>query len=355
MAKHVLLVDDEPQLLYSLNEYLAHAGYEVTPVDSGAKALDALIDSPPDFIICDIMMEDMDGFEFQRRVSSLTGDSIPFVFLTALGGAKDRVAGLRNGADDYITKPFDPEELEARLGAIMHRVEQTRREERRESEGLRERIVAELTGRLRTPVTNLMAHLNLLLSERFGDDDLGKKRYLQRALDDAGVLCELINDLTWATTSDGVRNVSLKREPIRVAPVVRLASANAALLANEKGVGLRITCGGLLSGNIDAEVMSEALAGLLKSAVEFSAPGSQVEITARRASEGGLEFVIADGGRQAYCDDRLSQELADALDYARKVIKAHGGQIRVERREDGSQSFVSWVPGRVAKHVGKRR
>jgi DNA-binding response OmpR family regulator len=354
MAQTVLLVDDEPQLLYSLNEYLAQAGYNVLAAASGSKALDVLVDEPPDFIISDIMMDDMDGFEFQRRVISLTGDSIPFIFLTAKDDLHDRITGLRNGADDYITKPFDPEELEARLVSIMHRIEQTRREERRETENLRDRIVSELASRLRSPVTNLMAHLNLLLTERFGEDDAGKRRYLQSALQDANALVRLIEDLSWSNLDDGSQTMAIKREPIRVAPVVRRASANAARLACEQGIELRITCGGLLSGNIDGDAIAGALAALLKSAVDFSAPGSRVEITARRAEEGGLEFIIQDGGRTAYTDGDISQELVDALDLARRVVKAHGGQLSIERLEDGEQRLIIWVPGRVAKHVGRR-
>ena len=131
-AKRILLVDDEPQLLFSVKEYLRRVGYDVVPAESGPSALDVVIDSPPDLIISDILMEGMDGLEFQKRVNALTGDSIPFIFLTAKGDTRDRVNGLQSGADDYIVKPFEPEELEARVGAVLHRIEQTRQEERQE-------------------------------------------------------------------------------------------------------------------------------------------------------------------------------------------------------------------------------
>jgi len=355
MPQSVLLVDDEPQLLFSLNEYLTQVGYNVTPAGSGAEALDALVDAPPDFIISDIMMEDMDGFEFQRRVVSLTGDSIPFIFLTARDNMDDRISGLRNGADDYITKPFEPEELEARIATIMHRVDQIRREERRDSDNLRERIVAEMSGRLRAPVTNLMAHLNLLLSERFGDDDQSKQRYLESALRDANTLCALVDEINRAPDGQPAVSATIKREPIRIAPIVRRAAANAARIANEQGIELRITCGGLLSGNVDGEALAKALAALLKATVDFSAPGSRVEISARRAAEGGLEFVIQDDGRRAVSAEQSNQELNDALDLGRRVVKAHGGQITLVRADDGPQRFCIWLPGRVAKHIGKRQ
>lgn len=354
MGKCILLVDDEPQLLFSLKEFLTRLGYDVTPAESGSQALDLLLESPPDLIVSDILMEDMDGLEFQRRVSALTSDSIPFVFLTAKADLQYRLEGLRSGADDYVTKPCDPEELEARISAIMNRVEQTRREERREIDNLRSRILAEIAGRLRSPVTSLMAHLNLLLSNRFGDNMGEQERYLRSVLQDADVLCELISDLSWTASSQGPREISLKREPIRVAPVVRAAAASAARMASEKGIELGVSCGGLLSANIDGSAMTRALGGLLKSGVELSPPGSQVSISGRRSRDGGLEFVITDGGCYPQPDRVPPSDLADALSFARQVIGAHGGEILTRRDEDGRQSFEVWVPGRVAKHIGRR-
>ena len=353
MAKQILLVDDEPQLLFSLKEYLSHVSYDVVPVESGSEALKKLIESPPDLIVSDILMEDMDGFEFQRRVNALTGNSIPFIFLTAKSNLQDRVDGLRHGADDYITKPFEPEELEARIGAVLHRVEQTRREERRDLESLRTRILSQIGSRLRVPVTSLIAHLNLLLSEKFGTSQLEKERYLESALEDANILRELIGDLSWSATSAAEEEVSLRREPVRIALVVRGAAARAARLADEKNVKLQISCGGLLTGNVDRIAMTRALAGLLEAAVELSPSGTMVRISGVRAHEGGLEYVITDGGcRDSFQDP--SDGMADALDFARRVIKAHGGQLTTRTEENGQQSVVIWVPGRVAKHVRRR-
>ena len=354
MEKAILLVDDEPQLLFSVGEFLSRVGYDVTPAESGTEALAKLLDSPPDLIISDIRMENMDGFEFRRRVAALTGDGIPFIFLTAKSELQDRLEGLRGGADDYVTKPFEPEELEARVSAVLNRVSQTRLEDHRDLEGLRGRILAGMASRLRAPATSLMAHLNLLLSERFGQNEAEQERYLWGALRDANVLTELVSDLSWAG-SDVTGELSLKREPIRVAPVVRGAAARAARLAAERSVSLHISCGGLLSGNIDGSAMTRALSGLLHSAVQLSRSGSEVSISATRAPEGGLEFVITDGGYHSRSDELPTSDMADALGFARRVVEGHGGRSAISRKEDGRQSFVIWVPGRVAKHVGRRK
>ena len=353
MTKRILLVDDEPQLLFSVREYLVRLGYDVTSAENGAEALALLVQGPPDLIISDILMEEMDGFEFQRRVSALTGSGIPFIFLTAKGDLKDRLDGLHGGADDYITKPFEPEELQARIAAVIHRVDQTRNDERRELDSLRTRILAEVAGRLRTPITSLVAQISVVLSNRFGEDGTEQARFLKSALQDATVLSELISDLSWAA-ADIASEPTLSREPTRVAPIVRSAAASAARLASEKGVDLRISCGGLLSGNIDAAAMTRALSSLLESAVGLSPPGSQVSISASRAREGGLEFSIQDGGIADLIEGDLPTDVADALEYTRRIVKAHAGRIAI-RQEEESQSLTIWLPGRIAKHIGRRK
>jgi len=347
VQKRILLVDDEPQLLFSVKEFLSRVGYEVTPAESGCEAIEHLVDSPPDLIISDILMEEMDGYEFQQRVSALTGGGIPFIFLSAKTELSDRLVGLRGGADDYVTKPFEPEELEARIASVFSRIEQTRREEQRDVDGLRTQIVSAISSRLRTPVTNLMAHMNLVLAERFGDSLADQERFLKSALEDANALCELVNDLSWAA-SEQRQEVAIKREPIRVAPVVRSSAARAARIAADKSISL-------LSGNLDGAAMTQALSGLLEAAVEMSPTGTEVSISATRAREGGIEFMIADGGMDSEAQYVAPSALVEAVDHARKVIKAHAGKVSSERDEAGRQSFVIWIPGRVAKHVGRRR
>ena len=354
MVKRVLLVDDEPQLRYSVKEFLCRVGYDVTPAENGAQALGLLVDAPPDLIVSDILMEEMDGFEFQKRVHALTADSIPFIFLTAKGELRDRLEGLHGGADDYIIKPFEPEELEARMASVLSRVERTRREEKRDSDGLRNRIAGEISKQLRTPVTSLMAHLNLVLSERCGDDATRQEHYLRNAVEDANALRGLVEDLSWLA-NEAPEEMLIKRELLRIAPLVRGAAANAAKLASHKGITLHIACGGLLSAAVDGSALNRALAELLEAVVRYSAPGGTVTISAARTDEGGLEFVITDSGKTAVPEEDPFDLSADALDIARRVVKAHGGRFATRCESDGRRSMVVWLPGRMAKHIGKRK
>ncbi len=355
MAKRVLLVDDEQQLRYSLAEFLSRMGFEITPAESGAQALSLLVTNPPDVVVSDIMMDDMDGFELQRRVRALTGHSIPFIFVTAKSDLKDRLEGLRSGADDYVTKPFAPEELGARIEALLNRVEQTRREERRELENLRARLLNEVAAQLRAPVANVVDKLSTVLGERFGANEVEKQRYLRQALEDADGLRQVIEDLAWSS-ADLDSHATLELQPTRIAPLVRAAAATAARLAETRGVSLTISCGGLLSGVVDGAAMTRALAGLLEAVVAVAPKHSQVQLSATRSSDGGIEFIVADSGASAATSPQAdgSTAAANALALAQHIVEGHRGRLTIRSEEGGVCSYLIWIPGRMVRHGGHR-
>ena len=115
----ILVVDDEPPIVRLVKAKLRVDGYEVLTANSGEQALQALETESPDLVVLDVMMPDMDGFETLRRIRKT--NNVPVVMLTARGSDMDKLNGLQSGADDYITKPFNPDELEARIAAILLR------------------------------------------------------------------------------------------------------------------------------------------------------------------------------------------------------------------------------------------
>ena len=129
MAKRLLVVDDEPNLLRAVAACLRSEGYDVITARSGQDALATLAETIPDLIISDIRMPGMHGHALVHRIrSSARTALIPIVFLTAKDQKADRVEGFRTGVDAYITKPFEPEELIAVTNSIFNRVERTRAE-----------------------------------------------------------------------------------------------------------------------------------------------------------------------------------------------------------------------------------
>ena len=121
MPTRVLVVDDDPKILSLLRRGLSFDGYAVDTAVDGEAALAAARDRPPDVIVLDVMLPGVDGLEVCRRLR--VGDaSLPILMLTAKDRIPDRVAGLDAGADDYLVKPFDFDELLARLRALLRRV-----------------------------------------------------------------------------------------------------------------------------------------------------------------------------------------------------------------------------------------
>jgi two-component system KDP operon response regulator KdpE len=129
----ILVVDDEKRILNFLRTKLKASGYEVLTAASGMEALEQVQAQEPDLILLDILMPKMDGFETLKSLRSFS--ATPVIVLSAKGSDIDKIKGLGLGADDYIPKPFNPDELIARIEAVKRRIEPT--EKRRTSESFR--------------------------------------------------------------------------------------------------------------------------------------------------------------------------------------------------------------------------
>jgi DNA-binding response OmpR family regulator len=123
MAKKILVVDDENRLVSVVKAYLEGEGYSVVTAANGSEALHQARQEKPDLILLDIMMPEMDGYEFIRLHRKER--DVPIILLTAKVEEDDKVIGLELGADDYVTKPFRPRELMARVRAVLRRAGKT--------------------------------------------------------------------------------------------------------------------------------------------------------------------------------------------------------------------------------------
>ena len=120
--ERVLIVDDDPDIVRLVSYNLSRAGYEVLTASTGRKALELVQKQPPDLIVLDLMLPDVDGMEVCRTLrQQLPSRRIPILMLTARGEEIDRVVGFELGADDYVAKPFSPRELVLRIKSILRR------------------------------------------------------------------------------------------------------------------------------------------------------------------------------------------------------------------------------------------
>lgn len=120
--KKILVVDDEPSIVTLLTFNLEKEGYQVVSASDGQKAFDLALSKPFDFIILDVMLPNLDGIEITKKLRQEKIET-PILVLTAKDDPIDRILGLEIGADDYLTKPFSPREVLARMKAIFRRLE----------------------------------------------------------------------------------------------------------------------------------------------------------------------------------------------------------------------------------------
>ena len=192
-GRRVLVCDDEPQILRALRVILRDAGFEVVATATAEEALDAVAVRPPDAAILDLILPDGDGIEVCRSIREWS--EMPILVLSAVGEEAEKVRALDAGADDYVTKPFGPAELIARLNAALRRVRPEAEEPTLRAEGLELDLVAHAVSRageevhltpiefdlLKTLMRNrgrLMTH-RALLTEVWGPgyaDDVGTLR-----------------------------------------------------------------------------------------------------------------------------------------------------------------------------------
>jgi two-component system, OmpR family, KDP operon response regulator KdpE len=149
-ALRILICDDEPQILRALRVILRDAGYEAVPASSGEEALDLASVRPPEAAILDLMLPDIDGVEVTERLREWS--EMPIIVLSAVGEEEAKVRALAAGADDYVTKPFGPPELMARLEAVLRRAQPEAAEPRIDADGLEIDLAARSVRRDGEPV-----------------------------------------------------------------------------------------------------------------------------------------------------------------------------------------------------------
>jgi DNA-binding response OmpR family regulator len=115
----IYVIEDEPSIAEVVNLYLRRAGYQVTILSDGQSAMDALAHQLPDLVVLDLMLPNVDGLTITRWLRDRS--DIPIIMLTARRDEADRIAGLEMGADDYVIKPFSPQELVSRIRAVLRR------------------------------------------------------------------------------------------------------------------------------------------------------------------------------------------------------------------------------------------
>ena len=348
----ILIIDDDDALRVGLAATLKRQGFTVESAGNGQAGLEKARATRPDLIICDVMMPPPDGFELRRALSQDPAlSAIPFIFLTARSGIEDRLTGIDNGADDYITKPFDPKELVARVQAVFRRVEleQARGREQmkslaaQEMEKFRHEILQNFHHELRTPLTNIMLPLETILNSKF-DDPEQQVRFIRIALANADRLESLTTDFILLTNLDH-GDLNTVRQPIDVEVHILVPARRRLQRYQDKQ--LQFVTHVSLLGPITAprKEFTHIVLHLLDNAFKFSPEGGTVELSITSDAAGNTTLGVNDQGPGIPADlrekvferyfqgsqgnTREFEGLGVGLAIAKAVMDRLGGSLRI--------------------------
>jgi signal transduction histidine kinase len=356
--KTILVVDDEPAIRLGLAATIRRYGYNVVTAVNGDDGFIKARQSMPDLILSDVMMPDLNGFEMRQQMSEdpLLAP-IPFIFLTARTSNEDRVAGIRNGADDYVTKPFVTEELMARIEAVLRRVEteqargreQVKQAARDEMEKLRRDVLQNFSHELRTPLGNVMMSLDVVVNNKFTTPE-EQNEFLRVAHSSADRLESLVADIILLSDIDQ-NNLNLMRQTIDVEH--HILSPIKRRLVRYSAKGLNFAQNIDLTWTIKAprREFAQAVVHLVDNAFKFSPEGGTVKLTVKPSEKGGVLITIQDEGfgvpvnlrekiferfyQVSQGDDREYQGLGVGLTIARAVFSGLGGDVKILDSESG--------------------
>jgi two-component system, sensor histidine kinase and response regulator len=344
----ILIVDDDQVILETVEDILRLAGYHTLIASNGVEGLERLYASAPDLILSDISMPNMDGYQFYEAVrANPTWTLIPFIFLSARGQRTDIRRGNRLGADAYLVKPFEPEDL---LGAVESRIARQRDIEavvNRDLEHTRKELVHVLGHELRTPLSYIYGYVELL---REGHEELEKAdvdRMLTSISDGAQRLGRLVEDVVMLASLDSgfiAATIEKYSDPVDVAGWLNKVAAAFADKAAAVNAEVEVdSAAGLTVSGFEGHLV-DALGRLVDNAIKFAKHG-EGRVAIRAARDGDKVMVmVEDNGigmgpdalkhvfRRFEQIDRETMEQQGAgigLAIAKGLIEAHGGDIEV--------------------------
>ena len=363
--KTILITEDHPSLREAVQRILEGAGYTALPTANGVEALQAMEDTVPDLILADIMMPEMDGYAFYRAVRARPeGVTIPFIFLTSKAGRDDRLKGKALGAEDYLAKPFDPEELLIAVSARLERAHAIREAAEAEIDQIKQQIVTVLGHELRTPLTYIQGYSDLALEDVPSLSPGPLQEFLYGINRGAERLTRLVNDFLRLIHLDTGQAATEFHQVARIRhdldEIVTRTAHQLEERAEAKGVTLETNVQHDLPPVLLCEsFFVDALGRLIDNAIKFSLDeGKRVTVTVQ-ASEGWVAIATTDEGigipaaeiphlfeRFRQIDrERLEQQgTGMGLAITRGLIHLHGGEIDVGSAPGFGSTFTIKLP-----------
>jgi signal transduction histidine kinase len=359
----ILVVDDDETILGSVVDILALSDYVCLTAVDGAEALQVMYRRTPDLILSDITMQTMDGYEFYRAVrSNPDWVAIPFIFLTARGQAADIRRGTSLGADHYLVKPFETEDLLTAVQARLQRMRDIQAAAQTEVEQMKEQLMKVFGHELRTPLTHIYGYVDMLQEDLADLDEEEVSTALQAIRGGSERLVKLIEDLMLVVHIDsGAVEMEITRYRTRseLAPLAVEVVRDHSVDAEKRSVQIELQIpDGVIVFGMPA-YLKDALARLINNAIKFSKPeGGRVVISGEN-QDGQTRIAISDNGigieaakqkqlfkRFAQIDrDKMEQQgIGLGLAISSSLVRLHNGDMRVESQPDKGSVFTITLP-----------
>lgn len=281
----ILAVDDITTNIMLLKAVLSRAKYKIITATGGVEALEKVAAESPDLILLDIMMPDMDGYEVLRRLKAdPAAQDIPVIFLTALHNPEDIVKGFKLGASDYVSKPFNHEELITRVAhhiylAAAQRTITAQRDELQATVEARDKMYSVIAHDLRSPIGTLKMVFNML-SMSLTKDEIGDENFEMLSMGNditESTFMLLDNLLKWTKSQIGRMNTVFQE--VDISEVVLFASKMSDMVAQVKNIRVEYDIPGPIRVRCDVDMVKTIMRNLMSNAIKYSQEGGSILIS----------------------------------------------------------------------------
>ncbi|MCX6068600.1 MAG: hybrid sensor histidine kinase/response regulator [Chloroflexi bacterium] len=348
-SKVILVIDDDKKFSFGLVMVLRRAGYQVITAYNGVEGLEVIRDKNPDIILCDIMMPPPNGIQLKKELENdPNARRIPFLFLTARTAPVDRLVGFESGADDYITKPFDVNELLVRVQNVLRRDDYGfqigTQEVSNDLDKLRSSISTNLCHEMREPLTVILPALEQLIRAKFTESNPEFNTYIERALNSANGLKTLVDELEMLYDIDqGKLNTS--RQIIDPDSYLKTPSEQILKIWEKKQQNLQFFINPNAVIYAPSIEFSQVMSYLVDNACKFSPEKGRIAISVQPNGSTGCTIEVLDEGpgialelrekvfeRYYQVSQRDTREfggLGVGLTIARAYARAWGGDVQI--------------------------
>jgi two-component system sensor histidine kinase/response regulator len=354
----ILVVDDEPLNRQLLRACFGGSGHEIVEARDGHEALIAAEEHTPDLVLLDVMMPGMSGYECVAQLRAMfEGALVPIVLVTALHDREARVTGLAAGADEFLTKPIDREELLVRAGNLLAlRAREVALQERNielvELQRFQDDTMAMLVHDLKSPLSVIQASVDYLIGR--GEADADTVEALEDCRQASGRIARLVGNILEVAHAESGR-LAVKPAPTALAPIVEAVLRPRRAALERRKIGVEAAAD--VTAEVDRDLIARVVENLIDSAGRHTPQGGRIRVWAQ-AVDGAVELRVGSSGpaipevSRALVFEKYTQvwdargggAIGLGMYFCRLTIEAHGGSVWIEEAARLPAVFALRVP-----------